>query len=134
MTKPMNPYAFYAAQLRFAASKTERANDEISNMMDQLQAIADQVDAGPSFTVKAQGLRAAARALAGVAGFLQKQILPEVIAAGNEIGEAQVRWTIDTSMSLMATMMTHAEMTNDQDDLELILPKPPAIDAVKSVH
>ena len=130
----MNPYAFYAAQLRFAASKTERSDDEISQMMDHLQTIADQIDKGPSFEVKADSMRAAARALAGVAGFLQKQILPEVVAAKNAIGEAQVRWTIDTSMSLMATMMTHAEMTNDQEDLELTLPEAPDVDVPKSVH
>ena len=130
----MNPYAFYAAQLRFAAMKTERSDDDVSDMMDQLQAIADQIDQGEKFEVKASHMRSAARALAGVAGFLQKQILPEVVAAGNAIGEAQVRWTIDTSMSLMATMMTHAEMTNDQEDLELTLPKAPDTNAAKSVH
>ncbi|MEG3618877.1 hypothetical protein V5T82_10465 [Magnetovibrio sp. PR-2] len=130
----MNPYAFYAAQLRFAASKTERSDADISHMMDQLQTIADQIDEGASFKVKAASLRAAARALAGVSGFLQKQILPEVIAAGNATGEAQVRWTIDTSMSLMATMMTHAEMTNDQEDLELTLPDAPDIETAKPVH
>ena len=130
----MNPYAFYAAQLRFAASKTERSDDEISDMMDQLHLIADQIDDGEKFEVKAAGMRAAARALAGVAGFLQKQILPEVVAAGNAIGEAQVRWTIDTSMSLMATMMTHAEMTNDQEDLELTLPDAPDLEVSKPLH
>ena len=130
----MNPYAFYAAQLRFAASKTERSDDEIVDMMEQLQSIANQIDEGAAFTVKATSLRAAARALAGVAGFLQKQILPEVVAAQNAIGETQVRWTIDTSMSLMATMMTHAEMTNDEEDLELTLPDAPKTDVQSSMH
>ncbi len=128
----MNSYAFFSAQLRFAASKTERSTPELEEMMDQLVVIADQVDEAPKFKVEARYMRSAARALAGVAGFLQQQILPEVIAAENAVGEAQVRWTIDTSMSLMATMMTHAEMTNDRDDLELTLPEAPNISS--SIH
>lgn len=121
----MNAYHFFTAQLRFASSKTERTNDDVHHMMNLLADVADQIDKDESFHVEAKKLRTCARALAGVAGFLQQHILPEVILAKNNLGEKQVRWTIDTSMSLMATMMSHAEMTNDQDDLELTLPSPP---------
>ena len=121
----MSQYLFFTAQLRFAASKTERATTDIDVMMDALSDIADQIDADESFTVDAQNMRIGARALAGVAGFLQQHILPEAIAAKNNLGERQVRWTIETSMALMATMMTHAEMTFDQETLKLTLPAAP---------
>lgn len=123
----MRQYGFFTAQLRFAASKTERATADIDVMMDVLSDIADQIDADGSFTVDAKNMRIGARALAGVAGFLQQHILPEVIAAKNNLGERQVRWTIETSMALMATMMTHAEMTHDQEALKLTLPDAPTL-------
>jgi len=123
----MRQYGFFTAQLRFAASKTERATADIDVMMDVLSDIADQIDAHESFTVDAKNMRIGARALAGVAGFLQQHILPEVIAAKNNLGERQVRWTIETSMALMATMITHAEMTHDQEALELTLPDAPTL-------
>jgi len=121
----MSQYDFFTAQLRFAASKTDRVNTDIDVMMDVLSDIADQIDAQESFNVDAQNMRIGARALAGVAGFLQQHILPEVVAAKNNLGEQHVRWTIETSMALMATMMTHAEMTHDQEPLKLTLPEPP---------
>jgi len=131
----MSQYIFFTAQLRFAASKTERATTDIDVMMDVLSDIAAQIDADESFTVNAQNMRIGARALAGVAGFLQQHILPEAIAAKNNLGERQVRWTIETSMALMATMMTHAEMTHDQEPLKLTLPEPPTRpDKLDHVH
>jgi len=121
----MNAYNFYTAQLRFVAAKTHRENDDIDRMMNVLHSIADQIDQGEMFQVEANRIRLGARALAGVAGFLQQHILPEVILQKNMSGEKQVRWTIDTSMSLMAKMMTHAEMTHDQEPLALTLGAPP---------
>ena len=70
-------------------------------------------------------MRIAARALAGVAGFLQQQILPEVVAAENKFGEVQIRWVIDTSMSVMANLMAHAETSKDSEDYEVVLPPAP---------
>jgi len=131
----MRQYGFFSAQLRFAASKTERATADIDVMMDVLSDIADQIDAHESFTVDAKNMRIGARALAGVAGFLQQHILPEAIAAKNNLGERQVRWTIETSMALMATMMTHAEMTHDQEALKLTLPDAPTLlDSPQTQH
>ena len=121
----MNDYAFYVAQLRFAASKTQRTDEDSAHMMSVLDDIARQIEARGAFRIEAEDIRVGARGLAGVAGFLQQHILPEVVAAENKIGEQQVRWTIDTSMALMATMMTHAELTNDQESLEQTLPVPP---------
>ena len=121
----MSEYDFFTAQLRFAAARTDRTIADIDEKMNVLCNIADQIDADKNFTIDAQNMRIGARALAGVAGFLQQHILPEVIAAKNNFGERQVRWTIETSMALMATMMTHAEMTHDQEVLKLTLPDAP---------
>ncbi|OEJ65685.1 hypothetical protein [Magnetovibrio blakemorei] len=121
----MNAYSFFTAQLRFVAAKTHRENDDIDQMMNVLHSIADQIDEGETFQLEANRIRLGARALAGVAGFLQQHILPEVISQKNMNGEKQIRWTIDTSMSLMAKMMTHAEMTHDKEPLKLTLDAPP---------
>ena len=136
----MSRYAFYTAHLRFLADRTERINAEVAEMMDILQAVAAQIEAEPSetpaggdkvvtagFTLKAAQLRLGARALAGVAGFLQKQILPEVVANQNTVGERDVRWVIDTSMALTSKILMHAEITKDAEDLTLSLPAPPTL-------
>lgn len=118
-------YGFYAAHLRFVARTTQRVTPEVAAMMEELGAVADQVADGYSFTVPAGRLRVTARALAGVAGFLQQHILPEAVAAGNAVGEAQVRWVIDTSMEAVANLTVHAEQTGDGEDYRVILPPPP---------
>lgn len=118
-------HAFYAAQLRFIARSTDASTPEVAIMMEDLVRVADAVAAGPSFTVPADRLRSTARALAGVAGFLQQHILPEAVSAGNAAGEAQVRWVIDTSMAAMANLMTHAELTADAEPRTIDLPPPP---------
>lgn len=121
----MSGYGFYCAQLRYFARTTERISPDVAAMMDVLLAIADQVEAQGSYTVKAGELRLAARALAGIAGLLQKHVLPEVVAAGNGRGEAQVRWTIDTSMEAMTILMTHADAPEGASDRTIALPVPP---------
>jgi len=121
----MNQYSFFTAQLRFVASKTERTTPAIDEQMDALSSIADHIDRRGCFDVDANHVRIGARALAGVAGFLQQHILPEVITSNNDVGEKQVRWTIDTCMSLMATMMVHAETTSDFEAIQLTLPDAP---------
>ena len=118
----MTDYNFYAGYLRFAANKTERETPEITEMMAELERIAEILESGNSFIVKDRKLRLTARTLAGVAGFLQQHILPEVIAAENEIGEAQTRWVIDTSMEVMANLMAHAETTKDGENFTVNLP------------
>ncbi|MFC1673450.1 hypothetical protein ACFL12_04780 [Pseudomonadota bacterium] len=96
-------------------------------MMSLLLDIADQIDAGTdNFHIVAKDLRTAARALAGVAGFLQEHILPEAVGVGNKAAEVQVRWTIDSSMAMMAKLTTHAELTKDAEDLDVTLPPPPS--------
>ena len=118
----MTDYNFYAGYLRFAANKTERETPEITEMMAELERIAEILESGNSFIVKDRKLRLTARALAGVAGFLQQHILPEVIAAENEIGEAQTRWVIDTSMEVMANLIAHAETTKDGENFTVNFP------------
>lgn len=119
----MPGYDFFIAQLRFVARRTDRESGDVSCMMEILEAISDKIEAGDEFFfIPPNDLRAAARALAGVAGFLQQHIIPEVVAAKNTSGEKQVRWTVDTCMSMVADLLAHAEMTHDSEGLTLTLP------------
>ncbi len=122
----MSDYAFYAAHLRFIARTTDRSDPAVAAMMEDLGRVAEAVERRGAFTVPADRLRTTARALAGVAGFLQQHILPETVSAGNAVGEAQVRWVIDTSMEAMAVLMSHAEVSGDATDRVVDLPPPPA--------
>jgi len=122
----MTEYAFFTSQLRFVARKTDRESEDVDAMMAALERIADKIDTGVNyFFVEKNNLRITARALAGVAGFLQQHILPEIIADKNELGEAQVRWTIDACMTMMANMMTFAELNDDAKDMDVKLVPPP---------
>jgi hypothetical protein len=118
-------HAFYAATLRFVALRSERHDDRVTAMMVVLDDIAGQLERGDAFTIRAGDLRLAARALAGVAGFLQQHILPEAVAAGNAAGETQIRWVIDRSMECVSELTTHAELTADGEDRTIGLPAPP---------
>lgn len=119
----MTDYSFFIAQLRFVATRTERESQDVARMMDALEHIADEIERSEcDFFVAPEDLRITARALAGVAGFMQQHILPEVVAAKNDLGESQVRWTIETCMSSMADLMTHAELTHDAEGLTVSLP------------
>lgn len=121
----MGDYNFYAGYLRFAAAKTARDTPEIEAMMGELDRIAGILEKDSGFVVEGDKLRLTARALAGVAGFLQQHILPEVVELKNETGETQIRWVIDTSMSLMASLMAHAETTKDSESYQVKLPDAP---------
>lgn len=119
----MTNYNFFIAQLRFVADRTERESEDVARKVDALLAIADELErGGGTFFIAAENLKIASRALAGVAGFLQQHILPEVVANANATGEKQVRWTVETCMALMAKLMTHAELTKDAQDLRVSLP------------
>lgn len=121
----MSDYGFFAAHLRFIVSKTEATTPDIGAMMEQLRHIAEAVETDREIAVAPDQLRIAARGLAGLAGFLQEQILPEVVAAQNVAGECQVRWVIDTSMRFMAALTTRAELDGTGEPLVLTLPPPP---------
>ncbi len=121
----MPDYGFFIAHLRFVAAKTEVSTPEIAAMVAELGRIADEVEKTGETIVENDKLRVAARGLAGLAGFLQERILPEVLAAANSSGERQVRWVIDTSMGLMAMLTTHAETAMSDEPLALQLPPPP---------
>ena len=71
----MGEYGFFVAHLRFIAAKTDTSEPEIAMMVAELGRIADAVEACREITVPFERLRIAARGLAGVAGFLQEQIL-----------------------------------------------------------
>ena len=121
----MGDYNFYAGYLRFVATKTESETPEMKEMMLELGRIANILEKESGFVVAENKLRLTARALAGVAGFLQQHILPEVTAAKHIVGEVQTRWVIDTSMSLMANLLAHADMAKDSKKYTVVLPKPP---------
>lgn len=123
----MMNYDFFTAQLRFIAQKTERKSDDVVEMMNALNVVIAQLESGDgaSFHVEFKALRPTARALAGVAGFMQQHILPETVAAGHTTGEEQIRWTIDSCMSIMANLMSHAELCKDEKGLDVILPAYP---------
>ena len=122
----MAAYGFFAAHLRFIVTKTDAKEPGIVAMLDELGRIADAVEAGREIEVSIDKLRIAARGLAGVASFLQEKILPEVVAAGNIIGERQVRWVIDTSMRMMTRLITRAELGGSDKLFILPLPAPPS--------
>lgn len=122
----MARYAFYAAFLQFVAARTDRSDERVGEMMaelDRLHVDFDPVDG--KLALPADRLRGAARALAGVAGFLQQHILPEVVAAGNAAGETQIRWVIDQSMTAVAELTSHAEVTQDAEPYTIRFPDPP---------
>lgn len=123
----MSKFDFYISHLRFVAKKTERASPEVELMMAELTRIADEIESTDGFSVEFDQTRIAGRGLAGVAGFLQQHILPEVVDAGNQSGERQIRWVIDTSMAMMATLTVHAETSEDEGPCKITLPSPPLL-------
>lgn len=127
-TSLMSDYKFYASYLRFVAKKTTLDTPEIGGMMAELNHIAKILENDTTFTIEKNKLRITARAFAGVAGFLQQQILPEIKESKNITGEIQTRWVIDTSMELMSNIIVHAELKSETEDFVAILPDPPAIE------
>ena len=121
----MSNYNFYAGYLRFVAQKTTADTPEIRDMMAELGYIANILEQEVTFTVEQNKLHITARALAGVAGFLQQNILPEIINAKNVSGEREVRWVIDASMTIMSNLMVHAELADNSDGFLVELPKSP---------
>ncbi len=127
-------YGFYVACLRFMARRTDAETPDIATMMADLEEAAACIEAKGVLVVENLRLRSTARALAGVAGVLQKHILPETVAAGDATHEARVRWMIDTSMALVANLTVRAECLTEDDPssvFETELPPPPDVASVK---
>jgi len=125
-------YGFYVAMLRFMARRVKNEENQDDNdvlvMMQDLESAASVIEDKGVLIVKNSNLRSSARALAGVAGILQKHILPETIAAQNKEHEERVRWMIDTSMAMVANLTVRAEcLTEDETSttFETELPPPP---------
>jgi len=108
-------YGFYVACLRFMARRTEAETSDVAEMMQDLENAANSIESHGVLIIENAQLRSTARALAGVAGILQKHILPESVAAGDVVREARVRWMIDTSMSLVANVTVRAESITEDD-------------------
>lgn len=123
--RSMENYKFYVNYLRFIAQKLDKTGSEFKSITSELNKLADKLDQNEDLVIEANSIRIMARALAGFSGFLQEHILPEVVAANNQYGEKELRWIIDTSMELMAKLISHAEITNNSENYILKLPNPP---------
>ena len=124
----MAQYDFYAAILRYVASTADRADPRVSAMMECLEQAADHIDSDGSIRVEASQRELFSRALAGVAAFLQQRILPETIADQNKQGEAQVRWSVDTSLDAV-TRILQAQAAENPNTVIVDFPPPPALAA-----
>ena len=124
----MSDYNFYAGYLNFVAKSTTPDTYEIQDMMEELSCIAKLLENDSTFPVAQNKLKITARALAGMAGFLQQHILPEITEAKNISGELQIRWVIDTSMNIMSNLLVHAELANNHEEFIVVLPEPPVAD------
>ena len=120
-------YGFYAGILRFVAKKTESDDREIKVMMGHLSGIATAIEHSGRFVVERANCESAARAIAGVAKFLQERILPEALAAGNEGAVNQLKWAIETSLALGSELVKRItlEEYEGQDKFTFDLPMPP---------
>jgi len=122
----MADYDFYASILRFVASTATRADARIAALMDCLDFAADTVDAEGCVKVPFDRRELFARALAGVAAFLQERILPETIGEGNKQAEIQVRWSIDTSLDAVNQIL-RAQADGNLDPVVVVFTPPPSL-------
>jgi hypothetical protein len=122
----MSDHAFYANLLRFVAARTDRADPRTAAMMAALEAAAEEIAATGSFTVAPDRLDLTARAFAGVAAFLQKQILPEAVAHGHHDSERQIRWAVDTAMDAVNTLLARAAL-GQGEAVAVVLPAGPVL-------
>lgn len=121
---PVSDYSFFAALLRFVAAKTEASAGGDPRTGAMMAVLRSAADAGSRITVAADRLELAARAFAGFAAFLQKQILPEAVAHGNAVAEGQLRWAVDAAMAMVGTLLSRAAL-EVRGDVDLDLPPPP---------
>lgn len=110
-------YAFYTRILRFVAARSDHTDPRIATMMALLLQAADAIDVDGRFT--ATELDLTARAFAGVAAMLQKQILPETTANGHAEAERQIRWAIDTSMEIVNGLLHKSSLGGGTISLKL---------------
>ena len=121
----MADYDFYAAILRFVATTATRSDPRVTAMMDCQEQAADHIEADGYFRVELDQRELYARALAGVAAFLQERILPETIADNNKDGEQQVRWSVDTSLDGLNQIL-RAQADGNQATIAISFPPPPS--------
>ncbi len=120
----MSDYSFYLATLAFVASRSDRSDARVAAIMAALDDAAGGITPQGRFPVAAGQLEITARAFAGVAALLQKQILPETIALGHAGAEQQVRWSVDASMAVVNTLLAAA--AQGDGNIMITLPPPPA--------
>ena len=122
----MAQYDFYAAILRFVASTATRTDPRVVAMMENLESAAQEIEKFDSFAVIEDHREISARALAGVAAFLQERILPETIADKNLEAETQVRWAVDASLDALNQILK-AQAQGVGDTVSIVLLPPPTV-------
>lgn len=122
----MAQYDFYAAILRFVASTATRTDPRVVAMMENLECAATEIETSDGFAVIEDQREICARALAGVAAFLQERILPETIADQNAEAEAQVRWAVDASLDALNQIL-RAQAQGVADTIAIVLLPPPTL-------
>lgn len=122
----MAQYDFYAAILRFVASTATRTDPRVVAMMENLESAAQEIEQSESFCVIETHREISARALAGVAAFLQERILPETIADKNLEAETQVRWAVDASLDALNQIL-RAQAQGHCEPVSIVLMPPPTM-------
>jgi hypothetical protein len=122
----MADYDFYAAILRFVATTATRTDPRVTSMMECLEQAAGAIDQDDTFIVLLDKRELYARALAGVAAFLQERILPETVAEENKIAELQVRWSVDTSLEALNQIL-QAQAGGNMEPITIEFRPPPVM-------
>ena len=121
----MAGYDFYAGIIRFVVRTSARIDPKVASMMECLDSVAAAIETSDRFEVPLDKRDLYARALAGVAGFLQDRILPETIADNNKKAETQIRWAVDTSFASMSILLKLQGLQDPQPLVTIALPPPP---------
>jgi len=99
--------------LRFVAGKLEQsqaADPRAATLAGILREAAGHAEAATPMIVAADRMELTARAFAGFAAVLQKQLLPEAVAHGNRAGEAQIRQGVESAMAAVSLLLSRAAL------------------------
>jgi hypothetical protein len=118
----MPDYAFFVRYVRFVAAKTARESEEVERLVGELERLADDIEQDGKCLIEQGRAALSARALAGFAGFLQQQILPETVEAGHDKVEREIRWIIDASMAEVSGLTVFADTAAANETYTLTLP------------
>jgi len=115
-----DPALGLAPLLAFVAARMPAADPAITGYRAALLEVHAVLARGAVPRIAPTERERTARALAGFAGFLHREILPETIAHGHAAAEAQIRAAIDSAMGA-ATALLGAQARHDPDPTALDL-------------